>query len=82
MRSAKLFRFRRKLNLSQAALAEKLGCTRRTIIRAEDGHPLAPAIIDAYLRLLARTLADGSIERSDFKERSHAYRKRKNGRKS
>lgn len=77
MRSAKLFQFRRKLNLSQAALAEKLGCTRRTIIRAEDGHPLAPAIIDAYL-----ALADGSLVLSDFKERSHAYRKRKSGRKS
>jgi len=81
MSPAKLFRFRRKLNLSQAALAENLGCTKRTIIRAEAGHPLAPAIIDAYLNL-ARTLADGSIERGDFKERSHAYRKRKNGRKS
>lgn len=63
--------------MSQTALAEKFGCSKRTILRAEAGQPLIRSIIDKYI-----ALSNGSLVLSDFKERSHAYRKRKNGRKS
>lgn len=53
MRGDELRKMRQALGLSQEELAEKLGYTRRSVIRYEDGSSPIPAVVEMALKHLA-----------------------------
>ena len=50
---------RQALGLSQEQLAEKLGYTRRSVIRYEDGSSPVPSVVEMALKQLADAGFDG-----------------------